>query len=156
MEALAEYGFSVVGSIDSSIKEKLATLEINYIDDSTEKEEPYVPFSGGYIHKEDFEYIKENELPPDICARYADGWYSCLPFVELFELFPTEKLQPTYLHILHQAMFARVANNEYIGNWYNLIGNVPLFIKACNIDIDWKCLFNIFMSFLDVSLIYHP
>lgn len=156
LEALAEYGFSVVGSIDSSIKEKLATLEINYIDDSTEKEEPYVPFSGGYIHKEDFEYIKENKLPPDICARYADGWYSCLPFVELFELFPIEKLQPTYLHILHQAMFARVANNEYIGNWYNLIGNVPLFIKVCNIDIDWKCLFNIFMSFLDVSLIYHP
>lgn len=156
LNILKKYGICVYGSTPEHIRQKLADAGIKYLGISTQVPTAYHPFDGGYIHEADFEYIREKCLPAEECAKYADGWYSCLPFVELFELFDPDELSRNYLHILHQAMFARVADKEYIGNWYNLIGNIPHFLSICKADVDWRILFEIFKCFLDVSLIYYP
>ena len=37
------------------------------------------------IHEDDFEYISEQNVGYLEVAQYANGWYSCLPFVDVFE-----------------------------------------------------------------------
>ena len=106
--------------------------------------------------EEDFEYIRDKDISADECARYADGWYSCLPFVELYELFQKEELKEKFLHLLHLSMFARVVDKQYIGNWNHLIGNIPRFIKLCDVEVKWSTIFQIFLRFLDFSQIYYP
>lgn len=51
-------------------------------------------------------------------------------------------------------MFARVSDNDYIGNWNQLIGNIPAFLLRYDIDVDWERIYDIFNTFLDLSLIY--
>ena len=138
-----------------AIEQMLSEKGVDYTLAEKEEEKEYVPFSGGYIHEEDFEYIKNYGIPADECAKYADGWYSCLPYVDLFELFPSDYLKHEYLHLLHQSMFSRVIDKEYIGNWYNLIGNIPEYLRTCHVEVNWATLFNAFIAFLDVSLIAH-
>jgi hypothetical protein len=87
-------------------------------------------------------------------SQYADGWYSCLPFVDVFSLYPKEEIQQNYITIIHNAMFARVSDNDYIGNWNQLIGNIPALLLRYDIDVDWEQIYNIFNTFLDLSLIY--
>lgn len=156
LDIFKHYGICIFGITSDSVKQKLADGGIKHLDDTKQITKVFVPFDGGYIHEEDFEYIKKNGLPVYECAKYTDGWYSCLPFIELFELFDPDELNQDYLHILHQAIFARVVDKEYIGNWNNLIGNIPQFLRLCKADVDWKILFEIFKCFLDVSLIYYP
>lgn len=65
-------------------------------------------------------------------------------------------MKQDFLCILHKSMFARVIDKEYIGNWSMLLGNIPRFLVACGIEVDWARLFEIFSQFMDVSLIYLP
>lgn len=87
-------------------------------------------------------------------AQYADGWYSCLPYVEVFSLFDIGEIQSHYLEIINNTMYARSNKREYLGNWNLLIGNIPLFLQQYDINIDWEKLYNIFIEFLDISLIW--
>ena len=65
-------------------------------------------------------------------------------------------MKQEFLFILHKAMFARVIDKEYIGNWSMLLGNIPRFLVVCGIEVDWNRLFEIFSQYMDVSLIYLP
>lgn len=81
---------------------------------------------------------------------------SCLPYVDVFSLYPREDISRDYISIIHASMFARVVDNDYIGNWYNLIGNIPTFLLQYEIDVDWQRLHEIFYHFLSLSLIDYP
>ena len=115
-----------------------------------------MPFENGYIHETDLAYIREKSIPLNECVKYADGWYSCMPFLSLFEMQDASVLRENYLGILHDAIFARVVDRRYIGNWYNLIGNIPNYLKICGVDIDWERMLVILKNFFDYSLIYYP
>jgi hypothetical protein len=109
----------------------------------------------GCIHEDDFTYIKEQRLGYLDVAKYADGWCSCLPYVEVFSMYDKMSIQQDYLNIIHEAMFARCSKGTYIGYWHLLIGNIIQFLKQYEIDVDYSRLYKIFVDFLDVSLIWH-
>lgn len=154
LDGIEFYGFSVLNP-DYNIIGELEKGSINYIGkNETDKEEKYVEFQHGSIHECDFEVIKQQNIGYLEVAQYADGWYSCLPFVEVFSLFKREDIQKDYLENIHRTIFARVSDGDYIGNWNLLIGNIPLFLHEYEINIDWEKIYSIFNDFLDLSLIY--
>ena len=131
----------------------LEARNVKYLGKSENEEKVYTPLEHGAIHKNDFPYIVEQGVGYLEIAQYADGWYSCLPFIDVFSLYPREDILRDYNAIIHASMFARVVDNDYIGNWYNLLGNIPAFLVKYGIDVDWKKLYGIFSDFLRLSLI---
>jgi hypothetical protein len=156
LSALEYYDYSVYESVGEAIAQKLHERGIKYLASDEQKERKYVPFENGYIHEEDRNYIIENKITAHEIARYADGWYSCFPYPELFKIYDKTELRLNYLSILHTAMFARVLDKEYVGDWHRLIGNMLIFLRSCDVEIEWKRLYEIFKQFLKVSLIYIP
>ena len=63
------------------------------------------------------------------------------------------EIKKDYLKIIHNAIFARVPNRDYYGNWYLLIGNIPKFADTYNIDVNWDIMYRILKWFLKESLI---
>ena len=59
----------------------------------------------------------------------------------------------SYLGILHNSLFARTSNRDFLGNWNLLLGNIPEFLLNYEIDIDWEKLYTIFTEFLNISLL---
>lgn len=156
LEMLRRNDYSFIGSTSEEVIAKIKKYGINISGTSTTEEREYVPFENGYIHDTDLAYIQENSIPLDECIKYADGWFSCMPFLSLFEMQDASLLKENCLKILHDAIFARVVDQQHIGNWYNLIGYIPKFLKICGVDIDWKIMFEILKNFFDYSLIYYP
>lgn len=156
LSALEYYDYSVYESVSEASAQKLHERGIEYLASDEQKERKYVPFENGYIHEEDRSYIIENKITAHEIARYADGWHSCFPYPELFKIYDKTELGLNYLSILHTAMFARVLDKEYVGDWHRLIGNILCFLRICDVEIEWKRLYGIFKQFLDVSLIYIP
>lgn len=155
LAALDYFEFSIHGQNDDADVIKVFEEQgIRYIVQESAVREEYVPFKHGCIHKEDREYILENQIPYIEIAKYTDGWHSCFPLLEMYSLYEPDEIQRDYLKIIHKAMFARVSDMEYIGNWYLLIGNIPLFLRKFNVEVDWKHLFDIFAWYLNVSQIY--
>lgn len=157
LDALEYFEYSILGAVKGNIiEQKLIERGIKYISGDVEEEKKYVPFDGGYIHEEDECYIRQNDIKPLEVAKYADGWYSCLPLPEIYTLYNSDELRRDYIDILHSSMFARIGDREYVGNWHLLLGNIPVFLKICDIELDWNRLFKIFKQFLEVSLISFP
>ena len=156
-DALDYFDKKVVDGLDDEGIKTIKESGIEYIskDDQAIREE-YMPFRNGCISRDDFDYIKNNKISIMECSRYADGWYTCLPYVDLYELFDISKVRDQYLGIIHQALFARVVSNEHIGNWNDIIGNIPAFLEKYEISVDWGRLFKIMLHFLDLSVIYYP
>ncbi|MEG0273355.1 MAG: hypothetical protein RR622_09010 [Hydrogenoanaerobacterium sp.] len=151
---IKKYGYSILTPDDDLIP-LLEAADVKYLSANKSEETQYVPLKNGYIHEEDFEYIKGQKIGYFEIAQYADGWYSCLPFVDLFSIYAKEDIQRDYHAIVHKSMFARVCDNNYIGNWSFLIGNIPKFLLQYEIDVDWEKLYASFNDFLDLSLIYY-
>ncbi|SCW82944.1 hypothetical protein SAMN02910400_02648 [Lachnospiraceae bacterium C10] len=156
-DALDYFDKKVMGGLDDDEIEILNESGIEYIhkSDSADSME-YTPFRGGCISRDDFDYIRNNNISIMDCSRFADGWYTCLPYVDLYELFDIEEVREQYLAIIHQALFARVIHGEHFGNWNDIIGNIPAFLEKYGIEVDWKRLFNITLRFMDLSVIYYP
>ena len=157
-DQLHSYNKKVVDGLDEEDIRKMTDAGIEYVGktDSSKKEKKYIPFENGYISREDFDYIKANGLSAIECSRFTDGWYTCLPYVDMYELFDVAEVRDQYLSIIHQALFARVIRNEYIGNWNDIIGNIPAFLEKYCISVDWHKMFHIMLRFLDLSVIYYP
>ena len=98
-------------------------------------------------------YIKDKKMGYFEVSKNPDGWYSCLHFVDIYSIYDVNVFKENYLKIIHQAIFARVLDIEYIGNWNLLLGNIPKFIAKYNIDINWDKMYIIFKWFLKESLI---
>jgi len=154
LDGVMGFGFSII-SPEKSIIDELEKLGINYIPEEETTESVYVPFKGGYIHEEDYDYIQTYGISCLEVAKYADGWYTCFPFVNVFDIYSVDEIQEKYLEIVKVAMFARCSNDTYLGNWYKIIGNVIEFLLRYSVDVDFSKLYQIFSEFLDVSLIWH-
>ena len=154
LEVIAIYDYKIKGSIeDQKIKNKIKTKGIEIIEEERTKFE-YIPFEHGYIHESDIEYIKKNKIGYFEVSKYPDGWYSCLPYIDVYSIYDINEIRYNYLKIIHNAIYAKVFDREYIGNWYLLIGNIPGFLKKYGIEIDWDIMFDTFKWFLEDSMIY--
>lgn len=139
---------------DEEIEGMIIERGIELIKKEQEANTEYIPFEHGCIHESDINYIKENKIGYLEASRYPDGWYSCLPFVDIYSIYDTNEIKQNYLKIIHYAIFARVSDREYIGNWNLLLGNIPRFVEKYDIDINWDIMYGILKWFLKESLIY--
>lgn len=149
---IKEFNYSI-SSPDEDLIPILESSSVKYLGKSETEEKAYIPFEHGSIHEEDFKYISDEKIGYLEVASYADGWYSCLPYIDVFSIYKKEDIQKDYMAIIHKAMFARVSDNDYIGDWHKLIGNIPAFLLRYDINVDWERLFAIFQDFLSLSLI---
>ncbi|MCD7818444.1 MAG: hypothetical protein LUH07_05280 [Lachnospiraceae bacterium] len=156
LDGIEYFEYSILSPTNDFLEE-LNSRSINYLMDKNEAktEKEYVPLNYGCIHEDDFSYIEKEGIGYIEVAQYTDGWYSCLPYVEVFSLFLKEDIQNNYSEILYEALFARCPEKTYIGNWYLLIGNIVEFLKKYEVNVDYVKLYNIFISFLDMSIIWH-
>ena len=152
--SLIKYYDYAILSPDEDLVPVLEENGVKYTGRKTEEDTEYVPLQYGSISKRDFEYIATQNMGCLEISKYADGWHSCLPFVDVFSLYPKKEIQQNYIAIIHNSMFARVSDNNYIGNWNRLIGNIPAFLLQFDIDVDWEKIYSIFNTFLDLSLIF--
>lgn len=157
VDALDYYDIAVYGGLPENEINILESAGVQYLsDESSSLKKEYVPFEHGYIGEEDFDYIKKSGMSALECSRYPDGSFSCLPYVEIYDFFDKVVIKKEYLAIIHQALFARVIDKQHIGNWNEIIGNIPNLIDHYDIEIEWNKLFCIFVRFLDLSEIYYP
>lgn len=126
---------------------------IKYIGSEGKRNEKYLPFEYGNIHEEDLQYIIDNKIGFEEISKYTDGWYSCLPFVGMYEIYGRQVIQDNYIKILHNSLFARSSNKDYLGNWNLLLGNILDFLLNYEIDVDWNKLYTIFSEFLNITLL---
>ena len=153
LDAIAYYDYKILGvSKYKEIEEMIIERGIEFIKKEQENIE-YIPFEHGCFHESDIGYIKDNKIGYLEVSKYPDGWHSCLPFVDIYSIYDINEIKKNYLKIIHNAIFARVSDGEYIGNWYLLLGNIPRFVEKYNIDIDWGIMYGILKWFLKESLI---
>ncbi|WP_252244844.1 MULTISPECIES: ATP-binding protein [unclassified Clostridium] len=155
LDGIEYYGYSIL-SPDENIIQELDARDIKYIGTAKENKGKYIPLEYGCIHYEDFEYIKEKGISYLEVAKLSDGWYTCLPYVEVFSIYDKQDIKDNYLEIIHNAMFARGPSGDYIGYWYFLIGNILELLNEYEIEIEWTRLYSIFKGFLEVSMIWYP
>ena len=144
--------YSILSPDDQYVSD-LKDRGIKYIGSEEKRNEKYLPFEYGNIHEEDLQYIIDNKIGFDEISKYTDGWYSCLPFVGMYEIYEMQDIQDNYIKILHNSLFARSSNKEYLGNWNLLLGNVLEFLLDYEIDVDWNKLYTIFNEFLNITLL---
>jgi len=155
LDAIIYHGYRILGAIDDKkIEKKIIEKGIYILKKSIEEEKEYIPFKYGCLHEEDKKYINDNQIGYLEVSRYPDGWHSCLPLVDIYSLYKVEEIRIHHMKIIHTAMFARVSDKEYIGNWHLLIGNIPRFLQQYEVHIDWNKMYGILKWFLKESLIY--
>jgi len=121
--------------------------------DSPQEEKAYVPFDNCELHERDFNYIKVNEIPCLEVASYTGGWYWCLPYVSVYEIFDKNELRCKALKIIHTSLFARIKRLGMMGSWVTCLAAIPQLLEMADYDVDWNKLYNIFNTFLRLSLI---
>lgn len=155
LDGIEYYQYSILSPNEDMIP-SLEERGIKYIGNKVENiEKIYAPFQYGNIHEEDFGFIVSQKIGYLDVARYTDGWYNCMPFINVYKLYNEQDIQRDYLKIIHNSMFARSGSLNYIGNWCLLLGNIPSFLLKYNIDVEWTKIFQIYKNFLDLSLIWH-
>ncbi|CAM3187024.1 hypothetical protein FITA111629_08715 [Filibacter tadaridae] len=155
LDSINYNGYRILGAIDDKkIEKKVIEKGIDILEKAKEEEKEYTPFKYGCIHEEDKKYINDNQIGYLEVSRYPDGWHSCLPLVDIYSLYKVEEIRIHHMMIIHNAMFARVSDKEYIGNWHLLIGNIPRFLQQYEVCIDWNKTYKILKWFLKESLIY--
>lgn len=154
LDGIEYFEYSIMFPTNDLLAE-LDSRDIKYILEKDGDDNKYIPLNYGCIQERDFDYIKEQKIGYMDVARYTDGWYSCLPYIDVFTIFDKADIQRDYLNIIYEAMFAKCCNQTYIGEWHLLIGNIIKFLKKFEIDVDYFKLYYIFIEFLDISLIWH-
>lgn len=122
LDSINYNGYRIIGTIDNK---KLEKKIIEKGIDMLKKQKKYILFKYGCIYEEYKKYIIDNKIEYLEVSRYPDGWYSCLPLVDIYSLYKVEETKIHYMKIIHNSMFARISENEYIRDWYLLIGNIP-------------------------------
>lgn len=146
------YNYSILKPSVELIPE-LENRGIKYFGTSEENKVEYTPFGYGCIHEDDIPYIIENNISFEDISKYTDGWDSCLPFVDIYKIYDRQDIQNNYMAIIHNSIYARANQKDYLGRWSLLIGNIPEFLFKYEINVDWDKFFNIFEKFLDLSLL---
>ncbi|WP_314329992.1 hypothetical protein [Abiotrophia defectiva] len=153
LNVISHLGYKIVGWEKHEIfNEKVVEKGVESVEKKLRATE-YIPFEHGCFHESDIEYIKNNRIGYLEVSRYTDISSSCLPYVDIFSIYDMNEIKKDYLKIIHNAIFARVPNREYFGNWYLLIGNIPKFADVYNIDVNWDIMYRILKWFLKESLI---
>lgn len=126
-------------------------FSLNAPEQINDVKEEYIPFYYGFIHLNDLEYIKEKNLSCIEISKYCSHNFQSFPYLELYEHYPVSVLRENFFEIIYTSMFIN-SYSAYAG-WSCYLGNLPMFLDKLECGIDWNKLYDIFNSFLRISLI---
>lgn len=109
-------------------------------------------FNQGILTIEDKDFILKNKLKSYEVAGYADGWYSVLSDLEIYELFERNSVVDNIKKILYNAILGKVRSINSYCSLYYFPGNIPKLIDNYNVDIEFSQLFESFKYYIDMSL----
>lgn len=110
-------------------------------------------FNQGILTIEDKDFILKNKLKSYEVAGFADGWYSVLTDLEIYELFERNSIVDNIQKILYNAILGKVRNINSYCSLYYLPGNIPKLINNFNVDIEFSQLFESFKYYVEMSLL---
>lgn len=126
-------------------------FSLNAPEQINDVKEEYIPFYYGFIHLNDLEYIKEKNLSCIEISKYCSHNFQSFPYLELYEHYPVSVLRENFFEIIYTSMF--INSYSAYARWSCYLGNLPMFLDKLECGIDWNKLYDIFNSFLRISLI---
>lgn len=124
--------------------------------DNYEKKDSYTPKpfeERDYIIKNDSEKLRQNNISCIELAKYVDGWHNTLPYIELYDIYPTEDIQNKIHEIVYNSCFSYKIFNMY-ANRSEMLGNYLMLLDRYSVsEVDWDKLYDCFFKFLNLSLI---
>ena len=127
---------------------------INMKPEDKEQKEPKSIIEQGYILKENIGTIDVDSFNCVDLASYADGWYSCFPYPEIFSNYPENVIAENISLIIHSALYAKIPKIHKTGNWWLCPFTILELFDLCNLDINWDKLYLLYKKFMDISLIF--
>lgn len=127
------------------------------IKEDTEEENKYTKnsqehFNQGILTIEDKDFILKNKLNSYEVAGFADGGYSVLADIDIYELFERNSVVDNIQKILYNAILGKVRSINSYCSLYYFPGNIPKLIDNYNVDIEFSQLFESFKLYIDMSL----
>lgn len=127
---------------------------INMKPEDKEQKEPKSIIEQGYILKENIGTIDVDSFNCVDLASYADGWYCCFPYPEIFSNYPENVIAENISLIIHSALYAKIPKIHKTGNWWLCPFTILELFDLCNLDINWDKLYLLYKKFMDISLIF--
>lgn len=132
-------------------KREIAFTE--YIDESNSyKKDNQSRLNNGILTIGDQKIIIEKKLKPEIVAGYADGFYSSLSDLKLFQVFPKNDIKKKIKPILYNAIIGKINTFNSFHNLYYFPGNTLKLINDYKIEANYNSLYESFTNFLELSM----
>lgn len=153
---LNRWNYKVRIPTNHTMKDWLNLEEIEIVEYADEEEKniknSQEHFNQGILTSEDKEFILKNKLKSYEVAGFADGWYSVLADLEIYELFERNSVIDNIQKILYNAILGKVRSINSYCSLYYFPGNIPKLIDDYNVDVEFSQLFESFKYYIDMSL----
>lgn len=104
-----------------------------------------------WIYEDDSQNIIDNNISCIELARYHDGWYSALPYPNLFDIYEKKEIQDNIKEIIDNATF-NIKNDYNYSTRYLMIGNILKMLDDYEIEeVNWDNLYKSLNDFIELS-----
>ena len=111
-------------------------------------------FNQDILDSDSIEFIKERNLDIEKISACTNGYYSVLADIDIYKAYTKEHVQDNIFSILHNAIIGEIGTIKTPASLFHFPGNVPKLMNEYDVDIGFKALYNSFISFLNISLLY--
>src|SRR5690606_33076683 len=118
-----------------------------------DKETPHTRFVQGILDAKNQYLIQEKGLSPAEVALMADGYHTALADPGIYRIFDQDLIQKQLKPILYNALTGRSRNSDNFHVPWLLPGNMLRLLSDSEAEIDFKALFESFMSYLELSML---
>lgn len=110
-------------------------------------------FEQGILDRENQFLIKDKGLQPAQVALIADADYTALANPEIYRVFDRKLMQEQIKAILFNTLTGRSGYSDYFHRPWMLPGNLLRLLSDSEIEVDFKVLFESFMTYLELSML---
>jgi hypothetical protein len=108
----------------------------------------------GILDIADIDYIKKKGISASEIAGFVDGYYTLLTDVDIFKMYQLNEIIEKAQEILFNAIQGKIRHINMYGRVFYFVGNIPRFLKDFSIEHNEKAIFESFVKFLKISLIW--
>lgn len=152
LNLISQYKYSVK-DVPSDFVSLFTDVNIINVKQDKEPKKTKSIIDQGYILEENIGMIDPDSYDCVELASYADGWYCCFPYPEIFSNYKKSIITDNALSIIHSALYAKIPKIHKIGNWWLCPFTILEFFDLYNIDVDWNKLYSNYEKFMEISLI---
>lgn len=126
--------------------------------DYSEKENKYFKTSEeryalGILDSDSLDFIKQNKLSVVEISGYTNGNYSVFADLDIFKAYDEEHVKENTSLILQNTLIGKIGAINMFANLFHFVGNLPKYVNEYDVEVDFNCLYNSFMKFLEISLL---